>query len=29
LTVFATQVEEVQPVEKLEGLPNLKIDMKV
>jgi YegS/Rv2252/BmrU family lipid kinase len=29
LTVFAPQVEEVQPVEKLEGLPNLKIDMKV
>ena len=29
LTVFATQVEEVQPVEKLEGLPNMKIDMKV
>jgi YegS/Rv2252/BmrU family lipid kinase len=29
LTVFAPLVEEVQPVEKLEGLPNLKIDMKV
>ncbi len=29
LTVFAPLVEEVQPVEKLEGLPNLKVDMKV
>jgi len=29
LTVFAPLVEEVQPLEKLEGLPNLKVDMKV
>ena len=29
LTVFVPLVEEVQPSEKLEGLPNLKIDMKV
>ncbi len=29
LTVFAPQVEEPQPLEKLEGLPNLKIDLKV
>ncbi len=29
LTVFAPLVEEQQPVEKLEGLPNLKVDMKV
>lgn len=28
LTVFAPLVEEIQPVEKLEGLPNLKIDLK-
>ncbi|WP_373544967.1 YegS/Rv2252/BmrU family lipid kinase [Chamaesiphon sp.] len=28
LTVFAPQVEEVQPLEKLEGLPNLKVEMK-
>jgi YegS/Rv2252/BmrU family lipid kinase len=29
LTVFVPLVEEIQPSEKLEGLPNLKIDMKV
>jgi hypothetical protein len=29
LTVFAPQLEEPQPLEKLEGLPNLKIDLKV
>ncbi len=28
LTVFAPQVEKIQPLEKLEGLPNLKIDLK-
>lgn len=28
LTVYAPQVEEVQPVEKLEGLPNLNIELK-
>jgi YegS/Rv2252/BmrU family lipid kinase len=28
LTVFAPQTEEVQPLEKLEGLPNLKIELK-
>jgi YegS/Rv2252/BmrU family lipid kinase len=29
LTVFAPQIAELQPLEKLEGLPNLKIDVKV
>jgi YegS/Rv2252/BmrU family lipid kinase len=29
LTVFAPQTEEVQPLEKLEGLPNLTIEVKV
>jgi YegS/Rv2252/BmrU family lipid kinase len=29
LTVFAPQIEETQPLEKLEGLPNLKIDLKI
>jgi YegS/Rv2252/BmrU family lipid kinase len=29
LTVFAPLIEEAQPSEKLEGLPNLKIDLKV
>ncbi len=28
LTIFAPQAEEVQPLEKLEGLPNLQIEMK-
>jgi YegS/Rv2252/BmrU family lipid kinase len=28
LTIFAPQTEELQPLEKLEGLPNLKIEMK-
>lgn len=28
LTVFAPQIEEIQPMEKLEGLPGLKIDVK-
>jgi YegS/Rv2252/BmrU family lipid kinase len=28
LTVFAPQIAEIQPLEKLEGLPNLKIDVK-
>ncbi len=28
LTIFAPKTEEVQPVEKLEGLPNLTIEMK-
>jgi YegS/Rv2252/BmrU family lipid kinase len=28
LTIFAPRIEEVQPVEKLEGLPNLTIEMK-
>ena len=28
LTVFAPLTEEVQPLEKLEGLPNLKVEMK-
>lgn len=28
LTIFAPLVEEIQPVEKLEGLPNLTIEMK-
>jgi YegS/Rv2252/BmrU family lipid kinase len=28
LTIFAPKIEEVQPVEKLEGLPNLTIEMK-
>lgn len=28
LTVFAPLIEEIQPLEKLEGLPNLKIDLK-
>ena len=28
LTVFAPKTEELQPVEKLEGLPNLKIELK-
>ncbi len=28
LTIFAPQAEELQPVEKLEGLPNLKIELK-
>jgi YegS/Rv2252/BmrU family lipid kinase len=28
LTVFAPQTEELQPLEKLEGLPNLKIELK-
>jgi YegS/Rv2252/BmrU family lipid kinase len=29
LTVFAPQIEEIQPMEKLEGLPGLKVDVKV
>jgi YegS/Rv2252/BmrU family lipid kinase len=28
LTIFMPQTEEIQPLEKLEGLPNLKIEMK-
>ncbi len=28
LTVFAPKIEELQPLEKLEGLPNLKIELK-
>jgi uncharacterized membrane protein len=28
LTIFAPQTEEIQPLERLEGLPNLKIEMK-
>jgi YegS/Rv2252/BmrU family lipid kinase len=28
LTIFAPQTEELQPLEKLEGLPNLKIEIK-
>jgi YegS/Rv2252/BmrU family lipid kinase len=28
LTIFAPQTEELQPLERLEGLPNLKIEMK-
>jgi YegS/Rv2252/BmrU family lipid kinase len=29
LTIFSPQAAEIQPLEKLEGLPNLKIDVKV
>jgi YegS/Rv2252/BmrU family lipid kinase len=29
LTIFAPQIEELQPLEKLEGLPNLKIELKI
>jgi diacylglycerol kinase family enzyme len=28
LTIFVPQIEEPQPLEKLAGLPNLKIEMK-
>jgi diacylglycerol kinase family enzyme len=28
LTIFAPQTEELQPLESLDGLPNLKIDLK-
>jgi YegS/Rv2252/BmrU family lipid kinase len=28
LTIFTPQIEELQPLEKLEGLPNLKIELK-
>jgi hypothetical protein len=28
LTIFALQIKELQPLEKLERLPNLKIELK-